>query len=189
MQHDFVDPGGAVPCQGASEIVPRIKKLMTEARAAGIPIIYTKEVHRPQKVDFGRELDGKAPLHTVEGTVGAEILEELTPLEGDCVVYKRRLSAFFNTDLELLLKAFEVSTVYLTGAATDVCVHYTAIDAHQRDLRVKIVRDCVAGTSKKAHEAALANMEQRQRGCVIQYTLAAEDFRLLRKFKEGPQVS
>ena len=58
MQNDFVDHTGPVPCQGASATVPKIKRLVEKAHTTGIPVIYTKELHRANKVDLGRELDG-----------------------------------------------------------------------------------------------------------------------------------
>lgn len=178
MQHDFVDPSGVYPCVDASTKVLAIKKLADLARATGVPVIYTKEVHRVQKVDFGRELDGGRLFHCLEGTLGAEIVEELSPHESDYVVEKRRLSGFFGTDLEMLLRGLGVATLYLTGAATDICVHYTAVDAYQHGFSVRIVEDCVAGTSKAAHEASLSLLKERLRKeSVIQSSSVIEDFR------------
>ncbi len=176
VQHDFVDEDGAVPCQDAPRVVSRIKELSVEARRSGIPIIYTREVHRPQKVDFGRELDGNEALHCVEGTRGAEIVEELAPKESDYVINKRRYSAFFGTDLAILLKGLAVDTLVITGVATDVCVYLTAMDAHQFDFTVRIPKDCVAGSSREAHEAALAAVERLQKGSVTQSTKIIQTF-------------
>jgi len=177
MQHDFVDQSGPIPCQGAPEVVPEIRKLIDAAHNMGVPCIYTKELHRPQRVDFGRELDGDEPLHCLEGTHGAEIVEELTPEQEDYVVPKRRYSAFFGTDLQILLKGIGANTLYLTGAATDICVYLTAMDAHQYDFKVRIPRDCVAGSSQTAHEAALAGVERQQKGAVINSSKTVEAFR------------
>jgi len=176
MQHDFVDEKGAIPCEGASLVVPKIKELIEEARRSRIPVIFTQEVHRPQRVDFGRELDGDEPLHCVEGSRGAEIVEELAPEKSDYVVPKRRYSGFFGTDLSILLRGLGVDTLYITGAATDVCVYLTAMDAHQFDFKVKIPRDCVTGTSQAAHEAALAAVERLQKGAVTVSTKVIETF-------------
>lgn len=177
MQHDFVDPSGVVPCVDALSKVLGIKKLVDQAHATGVPVIYTKEIHRIQKVDFGRELDGGRPLHCIEGTLGAEIVDELRPHKSDCVVEKRKLSGFFGTDLEMLLRGLGVDRLYLTGAATDVCVHYTAVDAYQLGFSVRIVEDCVAGTSKAAHEASLSLLKERLRKeSIIQSSNAFEDF-------------
>jgi nicotinamidase-related amidase len=177
MQHDFVDEKGAIPCEGASLLVPKIKGLIEEARRSRIPVIFTQEMHRHQRVDFGRELDGNEPLHCVEGSRGAEIVEELAPEKSDYVVPKRRYSGFFGTDLNILLRGLGVDTLYITGAATDVCVYLTAMDAHQFDYKVRIPSDCVSGTSQAAHEAALAAVERLQKGAVTVSTKVIETFR------------
>ena len=77
------------------------------------------------------------------------------PIEGEYTITKRRYSAFFGTDLEILLKGLRVDTLYLIGGLTDVCIHYTAVDAHQHDQYIKVVTDAVAGSSEEAHEHAL----------------------------------
>ncbi|MNN35458.1 Maleamate amidohydrolase [compost metagenome] len=75
------------------------------------------------------------------------------------MIQKRRYSAFFQTDLEVLLKGLGVNTIILTGAATDVCVRATATDAQQHDYFVFVPRECVAGTTLKQHEAALEHID------------------------------
>lgn len=187
MQHDFVDRAGPIPCRGASSVVPKIKRLVEKAHETGIPVIYTKELHRGNKVDLGRELDGDCPLHCVEGTRGAEIVEDLNPGERDYVIGKRRYSCFLGTDLLILLKGLGVDILYLTGVATDVCVHLTATDAHQLDYKVKIVEDCVAGTSKAAHKAALAAVERLQKGSVIRSSNALRDLEESSIHSEAPR--
>ena len=165
MQHDFLDETGAVPCVNGRQIIPGIQQLVDAARHAGVPVIYTQEMHRPSRIDFGRELDGTEGLHCVEETHGVRIVPELTPQAGDTLVPKRRYSAFLGTDLPFVLNGVGVGpgdTLIVTGVATDVCVHYTSADAHQYDYRVRVVTDCVAGTSPEAHTAALAAIQYLQ---------------------------
>jgi nicotinamidase-related amidase len=158
MQHDFVDEDAPIACRGAKEIVPNLQALTRLARAAGIPVIYTKESHRRQKIDFGLELEYGEIEHCVEGTRGIEIIDELRPHESDYVLVKRRYSGFFATDLDLLLKGLGVDTLVLTGVATDVCVRATAQDALQLDYRVIVPQECVAGTNEARHAAALEHI-------------------------------
>ncbi|MBN9622702.1 MAG: cysteine hydrolase, partial [Actinobacteria bacterium] len=77
-------------------------------------------------------------------------------------IRKRRYSAFFGTELEIVLKAYKADTVILFGGLTDVCVHYTAVDAHQHDYRVRVATDAVGGSSQRAHDAALEAIEYLQ---------------------------
>jgi nicotinamidase-related amidase len=76
---------------------------------------------------------------------------------------KRRYSAFFGTELEILLRAYDAQTLILFGGLTDVCIHYTAVDAHQHDYHVRVASDAVGGSSQAAHDAALAAIEYLQR--------------------------
>ncbi|MGI8660767.1 MAG: cysteine hydrolase family protein [Thermoleophilaceae bacterium] len=78
---------------------------------------------------FGRELDGDEPVHCVEGTPGAALMPDFHPRAGEHLIRKRRYSAFFMTDLDLLLRGLNVRTVVVCGFLTDVCVHYTCADA------------------------------------------------------------
>lgn len=125
--------GGSLPIVGAKDVLPQAKQVLAAARKAKLPIIHTKEVHRKQMVDFGRELDGAEPLHYLETWPSTEIYAELAPIEGEFVIAKRRYSCFFGTDLEILLRGLKVDTLVLIGTLTNVCVHYTAADAHQKD--------------------------------------------------------
>jgi biuret amidohydrolase len=155
MQHDFIDEDAPICCKGGKEIVPHIQELTALARLRGLPVIFTKESHRRQKVDFGLELEYGETEHCLEGSTGVEIIDELCPRAEDYVLVKRRYSGFFATDLDMLLKGLKADTLVLTGVATDVCVRATAQDALQLDYRVLVPEECVAGTSRARHAAAL----------------------------------
>jgi len=143
----------------------RARELVTAARAAGVPVIFIQEVHRPDGIDFGRELDGAEDVHAIEGLKSTEIAAaEVDFRPGDYHVPKRRYSAFYGTDFEILLKGLKVQTLILTGGLTDVCVHYTFVDGHQGDYHCRVVEDCVGGSSRAAHEASLNAMEYLQAG-------------------------
>jgi nicotinamidase-related amidase len=156
-----------IELQGAAEAVENSRRVVQAARAAGMPVIFIQELHRRNLVDFGRELDGAESVHCLEGSPGATFLDDLRPLDDEYYIPKRRYSAFFGTDLEILLKGLKVNTLILVGFLTDVCVHYTGADAHQHDYRIRVVRDCVAGSSVAAHEASLNALEYLQSGAVV----------------------
>jgi len=151
--------------EGHGDGVVLARRLVTAARAAGVPVIFIQEVHRPDMVDFGRELDGAEDVHCIEGKRSTEIAaEEVDFRPGDYFVPKRRYSAFYGTDLEILLKGLKAQTLILTGGLTDVCVHYTFVDGHQGDYYCRVVEDCVSGSSRAAHDASLNAMEYLQAG-------------------------
>ena len=135
------------------------------ARVVGIPVIFIQEVHRPDLVDFGRELDGAEDVHCLEDRPGTALaVKEMDVRPTDYIIPKRRYSAFFGTDFEILLRGLKIDTLLLVGGLTDVCVHYTFVDGHQSDYFCRVIEDCVGGSSLAAHEAALNAMEYLQTG-------------------------
>jgi biuret amidohydrolase len=152
------------PMPSFNDYMQRIPALIAAARADGLPIIYLQEVHHPSLIDFGRELDGFERVHCIEDAPGTAIAPEVDRRPEDFYIRKRRYSAFFCTELEIYLRGLESTTLIMVGGFTDVCVHYTFADAHQRGYRCRVVEDCVAGSSLEAHQAALQAMESLQPG-------------------------
>lgn len=151
---------------GHAERVAIAEKLLAAARAADVPVVFFQEVHRPSGIDFGRELDGTEGVHCVEGRPGTDLEPTLRPLPDEFHIVKRRYSGFIGTDFEIVLSGLKASTLILIGGLTDVCVHYTFADAHQRDFYVRVVTDCVGGSSQYRHDAALDAMEYLQTGAL-----------------------
>jgi nicotinamidase-related amidase len=162
------EEAGIPRMDGFAGIVARTTAVVAAARQADVPIIFTQEVHRPSGIDIGRELDGAETMHCVEGVPGTELVDELCPRgEREFLVQKRRYSAFYLTELELLLRALRAETLIIAGGLTDVCVHLTAADAHQRDFHIRVLEDCVIGSSPAAHAAALAALAYLQRDALV----------------------
>ncbi len=154
---------GAWKVVGAVDVLPKAIQVLQAARQAQLPIIHTQEVHRKELVDFGRELDGAEPIHCLETWTETDFHPKLMPIDGEFTIIKRRYSCFFGTDLEILLKGLKVDRLILMGAMTNVCVHYTAMDAHQRDYKFHVIEDCCVGSDWDAHHAALNAMAYLQR--------------------------
>ncbi|GAY13369.1 cysteine hydrolase family protein [Mycobacterium sp. shizuoka-1] len=161
---------GIAHMPGYDERIEVAERLIGAARDAGIPIVFFQEVHRPSGVDFGRELDGTEGVHCIDGKPGTPLHPRLLPeLDGpnhEFHIVKRRYSGFIGTEFEIVLSGLKASTLILVGGLTNVCVHYTFADAHQRDFYVRVVSDCVGGSSVDAHLAALDAMEYLQAGAV-----------------------
>lgn len=149
------------------DCIRNAKRVLDVFRAKRLPVIQIKEVHRPDMVDFGRELDGSEGIHCIESSPYTDYAKLTYPLPGEYRISKRRYSAFFGTDLEILLKGLHVDTLYLIGGLTDVCIHYTAVDAHQHDYHIRVVTDAVAGSSEEAHRYALKAIQYLQRDALI----------------------
>jgi biuret amidohydrolase len=167
-----IQQGGAAPAaesgiavmDGYRDMAAGAEVIVAAARAATVPVIFVQELHRPNGVDFGRELDGAEGVHCVDGAPGTRLWPTLTPRESDYYVPKRRYSAFFGTDLDILLKGLGTDTLVLIGSLTDVCIHYTFVDAHQRDFYTRVIDDCVIGSTVERHLASLDAMEYLQHG-------------------------
>jgi nicotinamidase-related amidase len=168
QQADTMTPEEAgIPLMpGHADRVQIAEQLLAAARAAGVPVVFFQEVHRPSGVDFGRELDGTEGVHCVDGQPGTALEPTLLPSPDEFHIVKRRYSGFIGTDFEIVLRGLRASTLILIGGLTDVCVHYTFADAHQRDFYVRVVSDCVGGSSQAAHDASLNAMEYLQTGAV-----------------------
>ena len=167
----------AIPSMpGYADRMTKARVAIDYARKRGIPVIFIQEAHRPDLVDFGRELDGSEDIHCLESDPGTAIaVDEMGFLPTDYLVKKRRYSAFFSTDFEILLRGLKIDTLLLCGGLTDVCVHYTFVDGHQSDYFCRVIEDCVAGSSEEAHEASLRAMEYLQTGarCSLDSVLEA----------------
>jgi nicotinamidase-related amidase len=156
--------GGIPRMAGFDRLVSQAERLVGAARASSVPVILFQEVHRPDGKDFGRELDGTEGPHCIDGEPGTALWPTLVPGPGDYFIAKRRYSCFFGTDLQILLRGLDVSTLVLTGGLTDVCIQYTFADAHQHDYYTRVVEDAVIGSSQARHDAALDAMEYLQTG-------------------------
>jgi nicotinamidase-related amidase len=175
-QHDFLDPDGAVYCPSSSvsdteQVINNINTLVSAARDAELPVIWTKEIHRPDHADYGAEVLSIEKDHTIAESEGEKFVDDLyIPDTGlpaaEYLVEKRRYNCFHNTDLMHLLSTFEVDTVLIAGVTTNVCVHYTAQGAHERDFVFRVIEECTAGTSQSLHNAALEMVNYLQPGGV-----------------------
>lgn len=151
------EPGlGFMP--GRAGRTRRSVDLVDEFRRRDVPVVFIQEVHKPSLVDIGRELDGAEGPHAIEGDPATELVPGLDPRPDEYVVRKRRYSAFHGSALEVVLRRYDARSLVLIGAMTDVCVRYTAVDAHQRDFAFHTVGDLVVGSSQEAHDAALRSM-------------------------------
>ena len=179
MQRDFVEVDGlfgrlGVDVSAYASVVPAIAALRAQAAAAGVLVVHVQNAalpHRrsdsPAQIRFNMRMHQEArgdrpPLqYTVPGTPGHEFVRELTPHAGEVVVTKYRSSAFWGTNLELLLRSNGIRSVVLAGCTTEGCVDSTARDAMFNDYYVVLAEDCVASDDPAQHEAALLLMRHR----------------------------
>ena len=149
MLNDFVT--GALGCDNARAIVKPTQELLDEARKYHVPVIFCNDSHL-KGVD--KELDFWGD-HAIRGTEGAEVIPELPIKENDYVILKRRYSAFFQTDLDLLLKELGVTSVVITGLHTHMCCRHTAADAFQNNYEVIFANEATNAFTKEDYEYGL----------------------------------
>ena len=179
MQRDFCTPGGAFDKLGVDismypPMVPRLARLVDGARAAGVPVFYVQMTVLPGRIsDSPAQIRFNLRLHlgsdgviepldyTPDGSEGQQIIPELAPRDGDVVVKKYRSSAFWGTNLDMLLRANGIKTCVVSGCTTEGCVESTARDAMFGDYYVVIPEDCVASDDRAQHDASLLLMRHR----------------------------
>jgi nicotinamidase-related amidase len=145
MQNDFVAEGAMLRSAQAAAMVPRLATTLKFCREKGIRIIYTAHVHRRDGSDMGLYDDLYSPIadrkSLVDGTPGIEIYKDLAPAPGEHIIKKHRYSAFFATDLDLILREWGITTVIVSGTTTENCCHATARDAMFHNYKVVFLSD------------------------------------------------
>jgi ureidoacrylate peracid hydrolase len=129
-------------------MLPTLKRVLSFCREQGVRVIYTTHAHRRDGCDMGRFADlwpqVKNRTGLVDGESGIEIYPELAPRADEIVIRKHRYSAFYGTDLEIILRGLGVEAVVITGVTTENCCHATARDALFRDYKVVFLSDATA---------------------------------------------
>jgi len=179
MQRDFVEPDGlfgrlGVDVSAYEDVVPAIADLRARAAAAGILVVHVQNAALPDRMSdspaqirFNMRMhemargDGPPLRYTVPGTPGAAFVAALAPRAGELVVTKYRSSAFWGTNLELLLRSNGIRSVVVAGCTTEGCVESTARDAMFNDYYVVLAEDCVASDDPAQHDAAMLLMRHR----------------------------
>jgi nicotinamidase-related amidase len=140
--------------QAAEAAAPRILALRERARAAGVPILYVNDNFGRWRSDFRSTVAACAEPNQP----GHRVTRLLSPEPNDYFVLKPRHSGFYGTALELLLDRLEAQTLVLVGFATNICVLFTANDAHMRGYDVIVPSDCTASNSPALTEQALEQL-------------------------------
>jgi ureidoacrylate peracid hydrolase len=172
MQNTFCKKGGGFDLGGRDiSLIPGtygpIKSVCDAARAKKIKVVYV--VHRltPDAREVGplsrfRAYAGRRPEQRdsgiLEGTWGTEIIDELKPMPDEMVIVKRRFSAFAGTELDMMLKTFDIRYLVFTGVATNICVESSFRDASHLQYLPIMLSDGVAASPPERQESTLANV-------------------------------
>ncbi|MCQ2227684.1 MAG: cysteine hydrolase [Bacteroidales bacterium] len=170
MQNDFVDPKGVLCVAGAAATIPAIADLADYGRSKGWQIVHIVREHRPNGLDVDEPrvplfVDGK-PGYCVPGTWGCEIVPGIPVKEGDMRVVKFRNSAFFQTQLDLILRRMGVKTVVLAGTQYPNCVRGTANDAMSLNYETVVCTDACSAKTPAVAEANVFDMRNMGIKCI-----------------------
>lgn len=174
----------------AKNVVHGMQGLIELCRKHALPIVYVNTYFRYHPIEGA--VDNKNPFwmqrdgtmvpgrkntilgHNREGSAGTELMPEIAPQEGDFLVVKKRRSAFFNTDMDTLLRNMKVDRVIVSGVNTNTCILATIFDAFNRDYEVWVVKEAVQSMyGQDLHEFALQAI-QRTLGNVVSLQELAE---------------
>lgn len=173
MQRDFLEPGGFGAALGNDvsrlrSAVGPCRAMLEGARAAGLLVIHTREGHRPDLADAPpakvlrgppeKRIGAQGPMGRilVRGEPGHEIIPELAPIAGEPVLDKPGKGAFYQTDLDLMLRNRGIDTLLVAGVTTEVCVHTTVREANDRGYRCLVLGDACASYFPEFHAVGLA---------------------------------
>jgi biuret amidohydrolase len=173
MQRDFLEAGGFGAALGndvsrLQAAVTPCRAVLVAARRIGMLIIHTREGHRPDlsdapplkvaRGDPSNRIGARGPMGRilVRGEPGHDIIPELYPLKTEPVIDKPGKGAFYQTDLELMLRNQGIDTLFVCGVTTEVCVNTTVREANDRGFRCIVLADCCASYFPEFHEAGLA---------------------------------
>jgi biuret amidohydrolase len=173
MQRDFLEPGGFGEALGndvskLQAAVGPCRDVLGKARELGMLVIHTREGHRPDltdapphKVERGdpaTRIGAPGPMGRilVRGEPGHDIIPELYPAKNEPVIDKPGKGAFYQTDLDLMLRNRGIDTLMVCGVTTEVCVNTTVREANDRGYRCIVLSDCCGSYFPHFHEAGLA---------------------------------
>ena len=154
MLKDTFKEGSMLPITlEGRKIIPNLQRLLKESREKAFPIVFACDSFLKEDFLF----KGKTKFYSLQGTQGAEVIDELKPEPTDVVLPKRRFSAFFKTGLDHRLRDLAIDTIVVTGLTTEVCVLTTALDGFCHDFNVILLEDCSASRDQKIHRACLSS--------------------------------
>lgn len=160
MQNAFLHPDGESYYEGARDVIAPVTGLIEAARRGGSLIVHVADRHRPGLEDFEQN---RLPVHGLAGSFNAAFHEGFGPLEGrtnEIELVKRRFSAFFATELALLLREQGVERVVICGVKTNVCVRATSQDAFANGFRVVVPREATNSNRANLQAASLEDIER-----------------------------
>ena len=156
MLNDFLRKGGALYCGDPSrDIIPFVREKIEEFHKSGDLVVFICDAHDPDDAEFTMFRP-----HSVNGTDGARIIDELPVSRKDIMIKKKTLSSFLRTDLDKVLEEKGVNEVHVVGVCTSICIMDAVGDLRNRHFPVYVYLKGVADFDQEAHEFALKRMKR-----------------------------
>lgn len=177
MENGFINKASAQCIPMADATLPNCVMAVKTARDKNIPVFFVKRIYRTNGSDveltrYKSWKNGKKAMTPEStGNISAQAPDGLKPQNGDYTIIKPRWSAFFNTELDLILRRLMIRTVILIGTTTPNCIRTTAYDANSLEYNVVVLKDCCSSATEEIQNANIADMERM--GAVI---MSAADF-------------
>lgn len=157
MQCFFLNLDSPTFTCGGIAILPTVKQLIDAFREEDRPIIFTRHTHHPDNLDAGI-MEWWWEGMCLEGSPESEVHHDIVPLPHEKVIQKHRYSAFYNTDLETILRCLKIEDIVISGIMTNLCCESTARDAYYRDYRTFFLADATGTINEEMHLASLLNI-------------------------------
>ena len=180
MENGFVDPRGGHCIRFARSTVPSCIRALDLSRSKGIPVFFVKRIYRSDGSDVeltryaAWKAGGRACMPASAGFNSAQAPEGLRPQPGDYTIIKPRWSAFFQTELDLILRRLDVRTVLLAGTTTPNCVRTTCYDAIALEYNTVVLTDCCSSQTEEIQRVNLEDMERV--GAILMDSAAFMDY-------------
>ena len=180
MENGFVEPEGGHCIRFAKSTVPACVRAVETAREKDIPVFFVKRIYRTDgsDVELTRHAawvsGGRACGPATTGPNSAQAPEGLRPQPGDYTIIKPRWSAFFQTELDLILRRLDVRTVILTGTTTPNCVRTSCYDAISLEYNVVVLTDCCSSQTEEIQRVNLEDMGRA--GALLMDSAAFADY-------------
>jgi nicotinamidase-related amidase len=161
LQNEVLDPAGGLAGDFPSTAGPMldgVRSLVGWARSRDLPVIWVRLAFRAGHVDAVRDSMSRKRGTLLDGSWGAQLFDGLGRLPDDIVITKKRPSAFFDTDLRIVLRGLAIDRLIVGGVSTNWAVESTVRDGHSHDLQMVVVREAVGTPFADLHEASLRSM-------------------------------
>lgn len=165
MQNGFLEKESPLCIAQAKQTVPACASVINKAHEKNIPVFFVNRIYREDGSDVENtrkevwEKGGKPLTRSSEGALSAQNPPEFIKNVNDYEIIKQRFSAFFQTELDMILSRLGIKTIYLTGTTTPNCIRSTCYDGISLDYNIVVIEDCCSSNSLEIQKANINDMK------------------------------